>query len=239
MKSGDHLQARFFIFAALLSLLASKCLNVLVPFTLKRAVDALEASSKAATPVPATSLLCLYALTRLGVSVMNEMRTIAFTRVSQRSQRAFQSEIFQQLHALDAAFHSSHPTGYLAVATNVTLTFTLMAAQLVKVRAELPIARAATLFGFDSAFPLTVFLLIFNFTVLGALLLLLLGSGRQESRLRRLRSHRLRSVRSQWLFLRLLRHGRLRRRRRHRRRHLLCPSHGAYDHWHAGQPEHG
>lgn len=126
-----NLRARLLVIAALMALVLSKSLNVLVPFTLKRAVDSLEASSRAATAagasaaattasVPAvaafTPLLLLYAATRLGVSLSNELRTICFTRVSQRSQRAFATELFAKLHSLDATFHNAHPTGYLTVA---------------------------------------------------------------------------------------------------------------------------
>lgn len=85
---AGSLGARLMALAALSSLVTSKYLNVLVPFTLKRAVDSLEASLRlgqggVSSTVP---LLVLYAATRLGVAFANEIRTIAFTRVSQRSQ---------------------------------------------------------------------------------------------------------------------------------------------------------
>ena len=109
---------RLLVLASLLSLVLSKSLNVLVPFTLKRAVDALEASARtpAAVASTVTPLLLLYAAARFGVSASNELRTIFFTRVSQASQRAFSSTLFTKLHALDSNFHTSNPTGYLTVA---------------------------------------------------------------------------------------------------------------------------
>ena len=116
-----QLRARLLVLASLLALVLSKSLNVLVPFTLKRAVDSLSASSSAsagaaATASSVTPLLLVYAATRLGVSVANELRTVCFTRVSQQSQRSFAGALFIKLHSLDAAFHLRNPTGYLAVA---------------------------------------------------------------------------------------------------------------------------
>ena len=88
---------------------------------------------------------------------------------------------------LHAAPYRERWTGYVAVATNVTLTFTLVAALLIKVHAELTPAHAVGLFGFASSFPLTVLILIFNFSVVGSLLLFVFGVGRQEYAVRRLR----------------------------------------------------
>ena len=108
---------RILVLASLAALVLSKCLNVMVPFTLKRAVDALEKSgASGALAVHTTPLLLTYVGARLGVSLSNELRTVAFTRVSQSAQRAFASTLFAKLHALDAAFHASNPTGLLAVA---------------------------------------------------------------------------------------------------------------------------
>ena len=45
-----------------------------------------------------------------------QLRTIFFTRVSQRSQRAFATELFRKLHSLDSSFHLENPTGLLTVA---------------------------------------------------------------------------------------------------------------------------
>ena len=88
---------------------------------------------------------------------------------------------------LYAAPYRERWTALLAVATNVTLSFTLLAALLVKVHAELPAQYAKDLFGFESAFPITVFLIAFNFSVLASLVLLLLGISRQQYTVRRLR----------------------------------------------------
>ena len=112
------LRDRLLLVASLSSLVLAKALNVLVPFTLKRAVDALEASGTASAmlPVHVAQLLGLYCLTRLGVSAANEARSIAYSRLSQQASRRFATDLFQQFHALGADFHLENPTGALTVA---------------------------------------------------------------------------------------------------------------------------
>ena len=112
------LRDRLLLVASLSSLVLAKALNVLVPFTLKRAVDALEASGTASAmlPVHVAQLLGLYCLTRLGVSAANEARSIAYARLSQQASRRFATDLFQQFHALGADFHLENPTGALTVA---------------------------------------------------------------------------------------------------------------------------
>ena len=108
---------RVFVVLSVVALMLSKSLNVLVPFTLKRAIDALEATGSSAQLASTTTpLLIAYAAARLGVALANELRTVAFTRVSQSAQRGFQKELFGRLHQLDASFHAVNPTGLLAVA---------------------------------------------------------------------------------------------------------------------------
>ena len=108
---------RIFVVASVAALMLSKSLNVMVPFALKRFVDALEKSSTNAALVGTTTpLLIAYAGARLGVALANELRTVAFTRVSQAAQRGFSKELFGRLHKLDASFHAANPTGLLAVA---------------------------------------------------------------------------------------------------------------------------
>ena len=107
---------RLFVVASVAALMLSKSLNVLVPFALKNAIDSLGASSTASLARGTTPLLLAYAGARLGVSLANELRTVAFTRVSQTAQRAFSGTLFRRLHELDASFHASNPTGLLAVA---------------------------------------------------------------------------------------------------------------------------
>ena len=68
-------------------------------------------------------------------------------------------------------------TFYIAVATNVTLCWTLLAALLVKVHASMGVEHAALLFGAGDAFYLTVVILVANFGVLAGVLLLLLLAG--------------------------------------------------------------
>lgn len=78
-----NVRAQLLVIASLMALVLSKSLNVLVPFTLKRAVDALEASSKAtagSSAIAVAPLLVLYAATRLGVSLANEVSADQYER---------------------------------------------------------------------------------------------------------------------------------------------------------------
>jgi uncharacterized integral membrane protein len=84
-------------------------------------------------------------------------------------------------------------TALLAIGTNLTLTCTFIAALLIKVFVEVPRTAAHTVFGFSSAFPLTLHILVFNVGVLAALVLMLLTIGRQLQRdARAARARRLR-----------------------------------------------
>jgi len=108
---------RLLLVFSLGALVLSKSLNVFVPFTLKRAIDALEASgTAAAVPALVARLLTVYALTRFGVSCANEARSIAYSRLSQESARRFSQDLFQKFHSLGAGFHLDNPTGALTVA---------------------------------------------------------------------------------------------------------------------------
>jgi len=65
-----------------------------------------------------------------------------------------------------AAPYKQASTAFVAVATSLTLACTLVAALLIKMYDELPAEMIFDFFGFDSAFPLTVIILFFNFGVL-------------------------------------------------------------------------
>ena len=78
---------RMLLVLSLGALVLSKSLNVLVPFSLKRAVDALEASTATGAGAAATSavlttsvgrLLVVYVLCRFAVALANELRSVAY-----------------------------------------------------------------------------------------------------------------------------------------------------------------
>ncbi|EGB02819.1 hypothetical protein AURANDRAFT_68536 [Aureococcus anophagefferens] len=95
-------------------LVAQKALNVRVPFALQRAVDALGDGGDGSAA--ASRAVASYCLGRLGVSAAGELRSLCFSRVSQRCQRAFGAAVFGKAHAMDARWHANHPTGEVAVA---------------------------------------------------------------------------------------------------------------------------
>ena len=92
---GDW-KGRFLICVSMIALSLAKWLNTLVPFALKRAVDALEAQqstlgASGTTVVMAVGgpLLGAYVATRLGVSLANEARSVAYAGVVQTAARRF------------------------------------------------------------------------------------------------------------------------------------------------------
>jgi len=117
---GDW-KGKFLICVSMLALCLAKWLNILVPFALKRAVDALEAqqstlgaSGAAVVMSVGGPLLGAYVAARLGVSLANEARSVAFAGVLQTAARRFSLDLFDALHRGDAAFHLANPTGALS-----------------------------------------------------------------------------------------------------------------------------
>ena len=109
--------------AAVALLVASKLLNVQVPFLFKYAIDALTVDPSGATPVstalgyaaltPAALIVC-YGAARVGASLCNEARNAVFAQVSQRAIRSVASRVFTHLHSLDLSFHLGRQTGAVA-----------------------------------------------------------------------------------------------------------------------------
>ena len=89
-----------------------------------------------------------------------------------------------------AAPYKQRFTAHFAVATSLTLTCTLLMAALIKMYDELPASRLEQTLGFRDAFPLTVIILIFNFSVLIVAAMLICLQAREVKRgmaVRRLR----------------------------------------------------
>ncbi|CAL8471750.1 g11292 [Coccomyxa elongata] len=116
----DNAEYQWRIGTALGLLVASKGLNVAVPFMFKYAVDALTAdpsgAALAATPlfpmVPAAALLG-YGAARATSSLCNELRNAVFAKVAQGTVRRVAADVFAHLHALDMRFHLARETGAL------------------------------------------------------------------------------------------------------------------------------
>ena len=99
------------IAAALAFLILAKLAVVSVPLVLKRIVDALSRPEQVlALPV---ALLAGYALLRFASTLFNELRDLAFSRVTQHTVATYALKTFAHLHALSARFHAKRRIGGL------------------------------------------------------------------------------------------------------------------------------
>jgi ATP-binding cassette subfamily B protein len=96
---------------AVLFLVLAKLAVVSVPLALKRIVDELSRPEQiAALPV---ILLIGYALLRFASTLFNELRDLAFSRVTQHTVATYALNTFAHLHALSARFHATRRLGGL------------------------------------------------------------------------------------------------------------------------------
>lgn len=96
---------------ALVFLVLAKIAVVSVPLVLKRIVDELSRPEQVATlPV---ILLAGYALLRFASTLFNELRDLAFSRVTQHTVATYALNTFSHLHALSARFHAQRRIGGL------------------------------------------------------------------------------------------------------------------------------
>jgi len=105
----NDLKTRLYLILSLNFLFFGKLLNAQVPFILQKAVDGgnpLESLSLSNSHLSTTALMfLLYAGCRITAVGLNELKTSAFAKVSQRALRLFSGEIFSHLHILDSTFH--------------------------------------------------------------------------------------------------------------------------------------
>ncbi|WP_334190185.1 ABCB family ABC transporter ATP-binding protein/permease [Noviherbaspirillum sp.] len=99
------------ILLALMFLILAKLAVVSVPLALKRIVDELSRPEQLAT-LPVVFLVG-YALLRFASTLFNELRDLAFSRVTQYTVATYALNTFSHLHALGARFHSSRRLGGL------------------------------------------------------------------------------------------------------------------------------
>ncbi len=99
------------ILLALLFLILAKLAVVSVPLALKRIVDELSRPEQF-TALPVV-LLVGYALLRFASTLFNELRDLAFSRVTQYTVATYALNTFTHLHALGARFHASRRLGGL------------------------------------------------------------------------------------------------------------------------------
>ncbi|WP_420477310.1 ABCB family ABC transporter ATP-binding protein/permease [Noviherbaspirillum sp. ST9] len=104
-------QFRWRIAAALVFLVLAKLAVVSVPLVLKRIVDELSRPEQVlALPV---ILLAGYAALRFASTLFNELRDLAFSRVTQHTVATYALKVFGHLHELSARFHAQRRIGGL------------------------------------------------------------------------------------------------------------------------------
>jgi ATP-binding cassette, subfamily B, heavy metal transporter len=106
---------RWRVIVALIALFASKVVTVWAPFAFRDAVDLLGSKGPAATAIAATvALILAYALARIMMVVLAQIRDGLFARVGQNAVRELSIITFRHLHALSLRFHLERRTGGLS-----------------------------------------------------------------------------------------------------------------------------
>ena len=104
--------------ASLSLLVASKIINIQVPFLFKDIVDTLNVTSTATgaaiDPVFPMALICGYGIARFTVNASQEARNAIFAGVAQKAIRNVAQDVFRHLHSLDLNFHLTRQTGALS-----------------------------------------------------------------------------------------------------------------------------
>jgi ATP-binding cassette, subfamily B, bacterial len=99
------------VLAALVCLILAKIAVVSVPLVLKRIVDELSRPEQVLV-LPAV-LLVGYAILRFASTLFNELRDLAFSRVTQHTVATYALNTFSHLHALGSRFHAQRRIGGL------------------------------------------------------------------------------------------------------------------------------
>jgi ATP-binding cassette, subfamily B, heavy metal transporter len=106
---------RWRVIVALIALFASKVVTVWAPFAFRDAVDLLGSKGPAATAIAVTvALILAYALARIMMVVLAQIRDGLFARVGQNAVRELSIITFRHLHALSLRFHLERRTGGLS-----------------------------------------------------------------------------------------------------------------------------
>jgi ATP-binding cassette subfamily B (MDR/TAP) protein 7 len=120
-----NVRAKRLVIGALGLLIASKLVNISVPFVFKYAVDFINDN----TPIKdmnedklkqyvtvCLALMAGYAIARFSAAAFSELRNAIFASVAQGSIRDLAKQVFSHLHNLDMSFHLSRQTGALSKA---------------------------------------------------------------------------------------------------------------------------
>ncbi len=101
---------RWRIVMAVVLVLAAKAVTLALPFTYKRAIDAMTLAGDPAFQV-ALAFVLAYALGRFAGVLFDNLRNIVFERVGQDATRALAEDVFARLHRLSMRFHLARRTG--------------------------------------------------------------------------------------------------------------------------------
>lgn len=120
-RSGKgRLDTKLRVSLAVALLVGAKVLNVQVPFYFKSIVDAMNidmdvvaATAGGTAAAVAGSMVLAYGATRIGATVLQELRNAVFASVAQRAIRNVARNVFDHLLHLDLAFHLAKQTGGL------------------------------------------------------------------------------------------------------------------------------
>ncbi len=107
----DSLELRLRVVLALVLLIASKLVNITVPFFLKAVVDEVSRPTLAAVPV---AVLIAYGAARLGSSLFGELQDAVFAKVGQRAGRRMALRVYDHLFQLSLGYHLQRRTGELS-----------------------------------------------------------------------------------------------------------------------------
>ncbi|KHK90517.1 ABCB family ABC transporter ATP-binding protein/permease [Novosphingobium malaysiense] len=106
----DNKALRWRIVVACLLILASTGAQLILPYLLKWAVDAMGATGPKLLQLAMWTVLG-YAAGRFAQTAFNNLRNIVFERVGQDATRALAENVFGQLHRLSLRFHLARRTG--------------------------------------------------------------------------------------------------------------------------------
>ncbi len=103
---------RIRVVVAILLLVGAKAATLVSPFLFKEAIDGLGPEAAAvAAPV---AIVVAYGLVRLGSTVLQQLRDMVFTPVSQHALRGLALRTFEHVHRLSLGYHLSRRTGALS-----------------------------------------------------------------------------------------------------------------------------
>ena len=106
--------SKYRVLAAFTTLILAKLVNLGIPMTLKKVIDALTPNPNVHMVfVVPVALLLAYGALRISQTLFNELREIVFFQVVENAARTVSLKVFNQLHDLSLRFHLSRQTGGL------------------------------------------------------------------------------------------------------------------------------